>query len=84
MVARVKMHSEVKPTVHEVTNVHPLAVDIVVINVVTPGRYPLISPVRTVPYLLKPRVALGVLQTKTGLVSLGNLNTSVQTYRVTR
>lgn len=78
------MHSEVKPAVHEVTNIYPLAVDIVVINVVTPGRYSLISPVRTVPYLLKARVALGVLQTKTGLVPLGNLNTSVQTYTVKR
>lgn len=78
------MHSEVKPTVHEVATIHPLTVDIIIINVVTPGRYPLISPVRTVPYFLEPRVALGVLQTKAGLVSLGSLNPSVQTYTIKR
>ena len=78
------MDSEVKPTVHEVTTIHPLTVDIIIINVVTSGRYPLISPIRTIPYSLEPRVALGVLQTKAGLVTLGNLNSTVQTYRVKR
>ena len=73
------MHSQVKRAVHEVRTIHPLAVDIVVINVVTAGRYPLISPVSTVPYILESKIALGVFQTKTGLMSLGNLFASVLT-----
>ena len=61
LVARVQMHFEVIRAVHKVGTIHPLAVDIIIINVVTTRRYPLISPVGTVPYLLKTRVALGVL-----------------------
>lgn len=73
LVPRVQMHSKVECSMHEVRNIHPLTVNIVVINVVTPGRYPLITHVSTVPDLLESRIALGVLQTETRLMSLGDL-----------
>ena len=76
------MHPEEERAVREVGTVHPLAVNLPVVIIVTSGRYALASMWSAVEFFVESRITLGVFQTKTGFVAFSYLFATIPTWQI--